>query len=123
MGSLKSLALSVAALCLAAGVLALAPAASADNYAPQLPSNNVRPGQRLSLTITGAQPGCRVTYTIRGKKFGTSFRLPVGEDGSASAKLRAPVRRGMYALTTRVDNFPGQTGCTSTKSVQRLRVS
>ena len=123
MGSMKMIAAGVAGLGLAAGMLALAPAASADNYAPQLPSNIVKPGKKLSLTITGAQPGCRVTYTIRGTRGGTSFRLPVGDDGVASAKLRAPARRGMYVLTTRVDNFPGQTGCTTTKSVQRLRVA
>jgi hypothetical protein len=123
MGSIRTIAAGVAGIGLAAGMLVFAPVASADNYAPQLPSNIVKPGQKLSLTISGAQPGCRVTYTIRGKKSGTSFRLPVGDDGVASAKLRAPLRRGTYALTTRVDNFPGKTGCTPTKSVQRLRVT
>jgi hypothetical protein len=123
MGSLKTIAAGVAGLGLAAGMLALAPAASADNYAPQLPSNNVQRFQKLNLVITGAQPGCRVTYSIRGVRLVRVTRVPVAPSGVAKANLRAPGKRGMYNLVTRVDNFAGKSGCTTTKSVQRLRVS
>ena len=110
-------------------MLAFAPAASADNYAPELPSNVSQPGARLPLTITGAQPGCRVTYTFqqfnrqtREWEFVSRTRTGVDEDGTATSSLRAPADAGLYRLITRVDNFPGGSGCTPTKSVQRVIV-
>jgi hypothetical protein len=108
---------------LAAGMVVLAPAAVADNYAPQLPSNSVQRFQVLTLVITGAQPGCRVTYSIRGATLVRVIRVAVRPDGVAKARLRAPGKRGTYSLMTRVDNFAGKTGCTTTKTVQRIRVS
>jgi hypothetical protein len=123
MKCLTTIGAGVAGLGLAAGMLALAPAASADNYAPQLPSNSVRRLQVLNLVITGAQPGCRVTYSIRGTTLVRVARVAVRPDGVAKARMQAPAKRGTYSLMTRVDNFAGKAGCTTTKTVQRIRVS
>ena len=131
MRSLKMVGASLAGIALAAGMITAAPAAVADNYAPQLASNTVRPLERLELTIKGAQPACRVTYSVRDaggrdnidRGLVRRTRVAVGTDGVATSALRAPARRGNYLLITRVDNFPGQKGCTPTKSVQRLRVA
>lgn len=110
---------------LLAGSIALAGPAAADNYAPQLPSNRVEAGSRIQLAISGAQPGCRVTYTIRNRA-GVVVRGPsrtaVDAAGDASSSLRVPFRPGTYRLYTRVDNFPRGTGCTPTTSVQRIAV-
>lgn len=115
---------------MAAGLLAFAPSASADNYAPQLPSNRVQPGERQQLEITGGQPGCRVTYAVksgwaggtRGKPLAGPTRTGFDADGMGSSSLKMPTEPGRYRLITWVDNFPGQTGCTPTVSIQRIRV-
>lgn len=125
----KTTVAGIAAVGIAAGMLAFAPAASADNYAPQLPSNVSKPGARISLTIEGAQAGCRVTYTFqyynpKNKKwtFVRKTRTGVELDGTATSSLKAPKKAGRYRLITRVDNFPGETGCTPTKTVQTVLV-
>jgi len=123
--SVKKAAATLVAGGIAVGMVALAPAASADNYAPELPSNRVQQTAPLRLTIDGAQPGCRVTYTIEnraGKEVRGPRRTGVNEDGTATSRLITPTRPGIYSLITRVDNFPGNSGCTPTKSIQRLIV-
>jgi hypothetical protein len=130
MSIVKKAAVSAAAVSMAAGMLAFAPAASAENYAPQLPSNRVEAGSRQQLVIEGAQPNCRVTFSIRNvggadnvnRGLVNRTRVPVNQAGEAASSLRMPTEPGRYLLITRVDNFPGQTGCTPTKSVQRITV-
>ena len=117
---------SVASVALAASMLALAPAASADNYAPQLPSNRVEAGQKMRLVVTGGQAGCRVTYSVRNvggsdqanRGLVSRLRVRVNADGVAAGTLRAPAQAGTFQLITRVDG----PGCTPTKSVQRIVV-
>lgn len=125
MNKLKNAAVAAAAVSMAAGILAFAPAASADNYAPQLPSNRVDAGSRETLTFDGAQPGCRVTFTIEnraGNEVRGPWRTGVNSQGEVTGSIRMPKRPGVYSLITRVDNFPGKTGCTPTKSIQRIVV-
>lgn len=126
MSSLKKAAASLAGVGIVAGMVAFAPAASADNYAPELPSNRVDAGSREPLKIDGGQPGCRVTFTIEDRD-GNVVRGPrrTGFDaaGDASSSLRMPTTPGVYRLITRVDDFPGKTGCTPSKTVQRIVVS
>lgn len=107
-------------------LLAGAPAASADNYAPQLPSNRVEAGQKMRLVVTGGQVGCRVTYSVRNvggsdkvnRGLVSRLRVRVNTDGVAAGTLRAPAQAGSFLLITRVDG----PGCTPTKSVQRIVV-
>lgn len=127
--SIRTLAASAASVALAGGLLMGAPAASA-NYAPQLPSTPATPGVRVPLSIEGAQPNCRVTFSIRrlggqdnvDRGLVRRTRTAVNSQGEASSTLRAPSRPGRYQLITRVDNFPGQTGCTPSKVVQTIQV-
>jgi len=131
MSSFKKAYAVIASAGLAASMLALAPAASADNYAPELPSNTVKSLQRIPLSLNGAQPGCRVTFTVRNtggapkakRKLIRLTRTGVDASGNAKARFRAPYYPGIYQLITRVDNFKGTTGCAPTKSIQRIRVN
>lgn len=122
----KRAAVIIASGALFAGVLMAAPASA--NYAPQIPEGPVQAGSRVSLSIDGAQPGCRVTFSIRRILDGGQTRLvrstqtPVNAQGEAESSLRAPAREGRYRLITRVDNFPGQTGCTPSTTVETVRV-
>jgi hypothetical protein len=116
----------VAAGAVALSTLAFAPVASA-NYAPQLP-NRIETGERTELKVENAQPGCRVTFSIR--RVGVSgqrglvrnTRTAVDPSGEAESSLQMPTRPGRYLLITRTDNFPGQTGCTPTRVDQIITV-
>ena len=116
----------LAAGAVAMSTLAFAPVASA-NYAPQLP-NRIEAGERTSLAVQGAQPGCRVTFSIRrvgvkgNKGLVRNTRVAVTPTGNASSSLVMPKRAGQYELITRTDNFPGQSGCTPTKTVEIITV-
>lgn len=125
----KAIASLVASGALMAGVLVAAPA-SANNYAPQLPTSRFAPEESVNLGIDGAQPRCRVTFSIRSVRgsdnvdrgLETRKRVRVDEAGRARAELTMPTTPGRYRLITRVDNFPNQTGCTPSKEVQIIRI-
>jgi len=125
---LKSIAALLAPGALVLSTLVFAPVASA-NYAPQLP-NRIESGERIEVKVEGAQPGCRVTFAIRriggrdnvNRGLLRRTRVAVDQAGVAATSLKIPRRAGRYQLITRVDNFPGQTGCTPTKTVQRINV-
>lgn len=129
MGSMKKTLAGVAVMGAVASMIAFAPVAAADtNYAPDLPKTSTA-GESFTATVTGAQPKCRVTYTVRrvGTLIGSAGRLSiqrvrVGADGEASVGLVMPSKPGVYSVVTRVDNFPGETGCTPTISTQRVTV-
>ena len=83
------------------------------------------------MSIEGAQTGCRLSFAIKagwtGGSKGKPVKGPTGTvieaGGTGESSLRAPNEPGRYRLITWVDNFLGQTGCTPTTSIQRIRVS
>jgi hypothetical protein len=112
------------------GALGVAPVAHA-NYAPQLPSSGqVEANQRVPLVVRGVQPNCRVTFSTRqiggpdniDRGLERRKRVRTDQEGVARTQFRMPTQPGRYQFITRVDNFPGQTGCTPTKTVQRIIV-
>lgn len=125
MGSLKKALVGLSVAGVAATSLVLAPAAMADSYSPDLPSRIAQPSTRVTLTIEGAQVGCRVTYSIEdvgGNVVRGPSRSAIEANGQGTSSLKTPANQGRYRLITRVDNFQGQTGCTPSKSVQRFVV-